>query len=239
MQFHFGRGSRPGARKVWTDSMLTELNVNFCCCREQRSCPARWSNPTDIWFVGGWNNMLSGLSHVRRGEALSLSNGERSSSGFRCHLNETLFQQYGCNFVIKMSDKTFDRLEHYKMHEDQQRLTGPPDWSSDNNNLSPSPNPTPETQPVTQTYPTGTTLTTVDGLPVFKRKRGRPPKNRVEVSYRRHKIWHIYAITFPNSRWITIWDLWNIQNRHPRHLRQHRPHIIYPHHFPSTYRPSI
>lgn len=31
---------------------------------------------------------------------------------------------------------------------------------------------------ITQTYPTGTTLTTVDGLPVFKRKRGRPPKNR-------------------------------------------------------------
>lgn len=33
--------------------------------------------------------------------------------------------------------------------------------------------------PITETYPTGTTLTSIDGLPVFKRKRGRPPKNQV------------------------------------------------------------
>lgn len=37
-------------------------------------------------------------------------------------------------------------------------------------------------QPITQTYPTGTTLTSVDGFPIFKRKRGRPPKNKPEVS---------------------------------------------------------
>lgn len=33
--------------------------------------------------------------------------------------------------------------------------------------------------PTLQIFPTGTTLTSVDGLPVLKRKRGRPPKNRV------------------------------------------------------------
>lgn len=37
--------------------------------------------------------------------------------------------------------------------------------------------------PTLQVFPTGTTLTSVDGLPVLKRKRGRPPKNRAtEVS---------------------------------------------------------
>jgi len=35
--------------------------------------------------------------------------------------------------------------------------------------------------PITETYPTGTTLTSIDGLPVFKRKRGRPPKNQQEI----------------------------------------------------------
>ena len=40
-------------------------------------------------------------------------------------------------------------------------------------------------QPITQTYPTGTTLTSIDGLPILKRKRGRPPKNRtIEVKTR-------------------------------------------------------
>lgn len=34
------------------------------------------------------------------------------------------------------------------------------------------------TSPTLQVFPTGTTLTSVDGLPVLKRKRGRPPKNR-------------------------------------------------------------
>lgn len=29
-----------------------------------------------------------------------------------------------------------------------------------------------------QVFPTGTTLTSVNGMPVLKRKRGRPPKNR-------------------------------------------------------------
>lgn len=37
----------------------------------------------------------------------------------------------------------------------------------------------PRTSPKLQVFPTGTTLTSVDGLPVLKRKRGRPPKNRV------------------------------------------------------------
>lgn len=33
-----------------------------------------------------------------------------------------------------------------------------------------------------QTYPTGTTLSSIDGLPILKRKRGRPPKSRtIEV----------------------------------------------------------
>lgn len=42
----------------------------------------------------------------------------------------------------------------------------------------------PRSPPTLQVFPTGTTLTSVDGLPVLKRKRGRPPKNRVsEVQY--------------------------------------------------------
>ncbi|KAI2796502.1 Zinc finger protein castor 1 [Blomia tropicalis] len=37
---------------------------------------------------------------------------------------------------------------------------------------------TKRSSPTLQVFPTGTTLTSVDGLPVLKRKRGRPPKNR-------------------------------------------------------------
>lgn len=38
-------------------------------------------------------------------------------------------------------------------------------------------------QPIIHTYPSGTTITSIDGLPILKRKRGRPPKNKsVEVN---------------------------------------------------------
>lgn len=44
-------------------------------------------------------------------------------------------------------------------------------------------------QPFTQTYPTGTSITSIDGLPILKRKRGRPPKNRViEVIFHLEQI---------------------------------------------------
>jgi hypothetical protein len=43
-------------------------------------------------------------------------------------------------------------------------------------------------QPFTHTFPTGTTITSIDGLPILKRKRGRPPKNRIiEVSTQKKK----------------------------------------------------
>ena len=42
----------------------------------------------------------------------------------------------------------------------------------------------PKPSPTLQVFPTGTTLTSIDGMPVLKRKRGRPPKNRHnEVSF--------------------------------------------------------
>lgn len=47
--------------------------------------------------------------------------------------------------------------------------------TSNNNN---SKNELKRSSPTLQVFPTGTTLTSVDGLPILKRKRGRPPKNR-------------------------------------------------------------
>ena len=73
------------------------------------------------------------------------------------------------------------------MHEHQQRINAQNELQS-----VAAQSPPPQThfldnqliQPFTQTYPTGTSITSIDGLPILKRKRGRPPKNRViEVSF--------------------------------------------------------
>jgi len=91
--------------------------------------------------------------------------------------------QYGCGFVIDINDKSFQKLGHYKMHEENARLFAFNDSKtngSSNAGLNDENEPS-IFQPLTQTYPTGTTLTSIDGFPIFKRKRGRPPKNKTEV----------------------------------------------------------
>lgn len=76
----------------------------------------------------------------------------------------------GCNQIFHSSGQLYS---HKRKHE---KSESEPDASpSDSQSQSYEPPPA----PVTETYPTGTTLTSIDGLPVFKRKRGRPPKNQV------------------------------------------------------------
>ncbi|RWS31262.1 hypothetical protein B4U80_00982, partial [Leptotrombidium deliense] len=102
-----------------------------------------------------------------------------------CIQNAFSFQQFGCAFVIPISNTSFKCLQHYKMHEEQQRKMAAATELNFNNFSCESPQQSLETptlqHPLTQTYPTGTTLTSIDGYPVFKRKRGRPPKNRTEI----------------------------------------------------------
>ena len=85
--------------------------------------------------------------------------------------------------MIDENDRLFQRLEHYRLHEEHLRIFLVNDISS--NGLSSvtqnAENETSFSQPLTQTYPTGTTLISVDGFPIFKRKRGRPPKIKQEV----------------------------------------------------------
>jgi len=75
------------------------------------------------------------------------------------------------------------------MHEQQQRINAANELQFGGTYASQSPQPQQHfldhqlIQPFTHTYPTGTTITSIDGLPILKRKRGRPPKNRIiEVS---------------------------------------------------------
>ena len=88
--------------------------------------------------------------------------------------------------MIEIDDISFKRLDHYKLHEDQQcRFTCSSD--SDRDQLSPASMDHPLgsstiAAPIKHTYASGTTLTSIHGLPVIKRKRGRPPKNKQEVS---------------------------------------------------------
>lgn len=75
-----------------------------------------------------------------------------------------LLLQDNCREVILPSDKPFRRLDHYKMHEYSRKLSLTKD-------------------PLTMTH----LATSIDGM--FRRKRGRPPKNRViEVNKRRNLI---------------------------------------------------
>ncbi|RWS16987.1 Transcription factor castor-like protein [Dinothrombium tinctorium] len=100
-------------------------------------------------------------------------------------LTHALYLQYGCSFVIEISKSPSKCYEHYRMHEEQQRMMASSELNyntltSESAQQSPLDLPSLQQHPLTQTYPTGTTLTTVDGFPIFKRKRGRPPKNRTE-----------------------------------------------------------
>ena len=122
---------------------------------------------------------------------------EESEEGKNCREDCPLFRKethyhcrmYGCNFVIDMNDTSFKRLDHYKLHEEQQILMAsndPNPESEPSSAASSAPSNASDrpasglSQPITQTYPTGTTLTSIDGFPIFKRKRGRPPKNKPE-----------------------------------------------------------
>ena len=64
--------------------------------------------------------------------------------------------QENCTEVIFSSDPPFKRLDHYKLHEYTRK------WNFSSANK----------EPVTMTL-----TTSIDAM--FKRKRGRPPKNRV------------------------------------------------------------
>ena len=66
------------------------------------------------------------------------------------------FSQESCSEVIFSNDTPFKRLDHYKLHEYTRKWN----FSSANN------------EPVTMTL-----TNSIDAM--FKRKRGRPPKNRV------------------------------------------------------------
>lgn len=76
----------------------------------------------------------------------------------------------GCNHVFHSSGQLYS---HKRKHE---KSESEPDASPGDSQTQVFEAPA---APVTETYPTGTTLTSIDGLPVFKRKRGRPPKNQV------------------------------------------------------------
>ncbi|XP_069703969.1 zinc finger protein castor homolog 1-like isoform X2 [Periplaneta americana] len=73
-----------------------------------------------------------------------------------------------CREVILPSDKPFRRLDHYKMHEYSRKLSLTKD-------------------PLTMTH----LATSIDGM--FRRKRGRPPKNRVI------EVWNDYLSTAPGA----------------------------------------
>jgi len=70
-----------------------------------------------------------------------------------CNTSYFYFQD-NCREVILPSDKPFRRLDHYKMHEYSRKLSLTKD-------------------PLTVTH----LATSIDSM--FRRKRGRPPKNRV------------------------------------------------------------
>nr|CAD7261192.1 unnamed protein product [Timema shepardi] len=73
-----------------------------------------------------------------------------------------------CREIILPSDKPFRRLDHYKMHEYSRKLSLTKD-------------------PLTMTH----LATSIDGM--FRRKRGRPPKNRVI------EVWNDYFPMTPGS----------------------------------------
>ncbi|UXI15890.1 TAR DNA-binding protein 43 [Sarcoptes scabiei] len=123
-----------------------------------------------------------------------------------CPLNQATVRHYhcrmyGCSILIPVLDRSLQKFYHYKFHEDQQNLYSlfpedclPPisDSASPQKSLTKLKsiknfthsddnvqiNKGPKQQAMLQVFPTGTTLASIDGMPVLKRKRGRPPKNR-------------------------------------------------------------
>ena len=99
--------------------------------------------------------------------------------------------QENCTEVIFSSDPPFKRLDHYKLHEYTRK------WNFSSANK----------EPVTMTL-----TTSIDAM--FKRKRGRPPKNRV-IEVRNTFCFEIEGISFwkqhfywmflrQNKTWLTI-----------------------------------
>ena len=90
------------------------------------------------------------------------------------------FSQESCSEVIFSNDTPFKRLDHYKLHEYTRKWN----FSSANN------------EPVTMTL-----TNSIDAM--FKRKRGRPPKNRViEVRTDFKGIFHTIALFLLRQLWI-------------------------------------
>ena len=111
--------------------------------------------------------ILAAISHLRE---FCTKKKERNcvepkiDVGFFC-----FFSQESCSEVIFSNDTPFKRLDHYKLHEYTRKWN----FSSANN------------EPVTMTL-----TNSIDAM--FKRKRGRPPKNRViEVRTNFKGIFHI------------------------------------------------
>ena len=82
------------------------------------------------------------------------------------------FSQENCSEVIFSNDAPFKRLDHYKLHEYTRK------WNFSSSNK----------EPVTMTL-----STSIDAM--FKRKRGRPPKNRV-IEVRTYKFLKELIISF-------------------------------------------
>ncbi|CAG2101588.1 unnamed protein product [Medioppia subpectinata] len=132
-------------------------------------------------------------THITQDEATPLI-FEESDDGTVCTKECEYYQKerhyhcrmYGCSCVVPISDTSFKKLDHYLMHEQQQRINAQNELQSAAYSQSPPPPPQSQhfldhqlMQPFTQTYPTGTSITSIDGLPILKRKRGRPPKNKI------------------------------------------------------------
>nr|CAD7438048.1 unnamed protein product [Timema bartmani] len=141
------------------------LPIGACKC--ERQCPSLKPIERGVLFgteyngeivTGGSENMDCGAVQAleRVGGAACISVEER----YKCRLNSEAQQlglgrrQENCREIILPSDKPFRRLDHYKMHEYSRKLSLTKD-------------------PLTMTH----LATSIDGM--FRRKRGRPPKNRV------------------------------------------------------------
>ena len=103
--------------------------------------------------------------------------------------SSSLYDFAGCNHVFHSSGQLYShKRKHDKCESDAEGGGGsvPSPGESGSQDQLPLPSLLPPNSslippptPIMETYPTGTTLTSIDGLPVFKRKRGRPPKNQV------------------------------------------------------------
>ncbi|XP_074593851.1 uncharacterized protein LOC141849429 [Brevipalpus obovatus] len=166
----------------------------------QSECPSRYEEHYHCnkceHFIPKDNLHNHAKEHLIEEEATKLIL-EPAEEGTTCREDCALYQKdkhfhcrmYGCNFVIKMTDAIFKRLDHYKLHEDQiisMAAAEPnPSVEAPLSVLNPSVELSPGLpQPVTPPYLSGSTLSSIDridGLSMLKRKRGRPPKSKPDT----------------------------------------------------------